>query len=576
MTTFYKTIVIQIHKFAQTNSYMGKIKLLSSDVVGKIAAGEVVERPASVVKELVENALDAGAKDIRVEIQGGGRKLIRVTDDGEGMSPEDALLALERYTTSKIESAEDLFAVHTFGFRGEALSSIAGVSKMKIVTRRKMDPLGFEIQIEGGIVKKSGETGCPEGTAIEVKDLFYNVPVRLKFLKSPNTEFGHIGEAVSRVALANEETQFQLFHESRLLSHYPVRSDLSARLAEALGREAGEKMHRFQHLSGEIEISGYAGEPGYDRPNARGIYLFVNRRPVRDRLLHHAVVEAYRPLLPKERSPVVVLFVNLPAQDVDVNVHPSKGEVKFVDSERVHRAVIQGIRRMLETSPWTRKTGLPQKEVRESGAGYSFRPVPEIMPLKGLEATRPVSWNQDAGPAGQNPLFGQIKQTYLLFASDDGITLIDQHAAHERILVEKLQEQFLENEIRQQLLMMPETLDLPVFQAQVVQDHLQDLERVGFILEPSGERTFWIRAVPEILAGQGTIQILKEMINEISAWGKEADLSRLFSSLINMMACRGALQASQAVKAEEAASLLLQLENCACSFPVPPRSPHGN
>jgi DNA mismatch repair protein MutL len=550
---------------------MGKIKVLSTEVVAKIAAGEVVERPASVVKELVENALDAGAKDIRVEIQGGGRKLIRVTDDGEGMSPEDALLALERYTTSKIESAEDLFAVHTFGFRGEALSSIAGVSKMKIVTRREMDPLGFEIQIEGGIVKKSGEIGCPEGTSIEVRDLFYNVPVRLKFLKSPNTEVGHIGEAVSRVALANEKTQFQLFHESRLLSHYPVRPDLSARLAEALGREAGEKMHRFQHLSDEIEISGYAGEPGYDRPNARGIYLFVNRRPVRDRLLHHAVVEAYRPLLPKERSPVVVLFVNLPAQEVDVNVHPSKGEVKFVDTERIHRAVIQGIRRMLETSPWVRKTELPKKEVQESGASYSFRPVPEIVPLKGLEATRPVSWNQDAGPVGQNPLFGQIKQTYLLFASDDGITLIDQHAAHERILVEKLQEQFLENEIRQQLLMMPETLDLPVSQARVVQEHLQDLERVGFILEPSGERTFWIRAVPEILAGQGAIEILKEMISEISAWGKEADLSRLFSSLINMMACRGALQASQTVKPEEAASLLAQLEDCTS----PSRCPHG-
>jgi len=550
---------------------MGKIKVLSSEVVAKIAAGEVVERPASVVKELVENALDADAREIKIEIQGGGRKLIRVTDDGEGMAPEDALLALERYTTSKIASAEDLFAVRTFGFRGEALSSIAAVSKMKIVTRRKEDFSGFEIQIEGGVVKKSGETGCPKGTSVELRDLFFNVPVRLKFLKSPSTELGHISEAVSRVALANETTQFQLFHEGRLLAHYPVRQELIARLAEALGQEAGERMYRFQHQSEGIEIKGYAGEPGYDRPNARGIYLFVNRRPVRDRLLHHAVLEAYRSLLPKDRNPVVVLFVNLPADEVDVNVHPSKGEVKFIDTERVHRAVIQGIRRMLEISPWLRMGEKPRSELKDPVSEYSFHPFSEMFPLKGLEAGRPLIWKANREYPGENPFFRQIKQTYLLFASDDGITLVDQHAAHERILVEKLQEQFFEKEIQKQLLMMPETVELPFSQAQAVQEHLKDMERMGFILEPAGERTFWVRAVPVILTGQGWIQVLKEMISEIAAWGKGADLSQLFSNLIHMMACRGAIQASQAVKPEAAASLLSQLEKCAS----PSRCPHG-
>jgi DNA mismatch repair protein MutL len=552
-------------------SIMGKIKVLSSDVVAKIAAGEVVERPASVVKELLENALDAGGKEVKVEIQGGGRRLIRVTDDGEGMSPEDARLALERYTTSKIESAEDLFAVRTFGFRGEALSSIAGVSKMKIVTRRKEDPSGFEIQIDGGVVIKSGEAGCPVGTSIEVKDLFYNVPVRLKFLKSPSTELVHISESVSRIALANGETQFQLFHDGRLLAHYPVRQSLTARLAEALGQEAGEKMHPFHHRSGEVEITGYAGQPGYDRPNARGIYLFVNRRPVRDRLLHHAVHEAYRSLLPKERNPVVVLFVNLPAYAVDVNVHPSKGEVKFVDTERVHQGVILGIRRLLEISPWLRKKESPKYEAKEPGSAYSSHSLPEIFPLKGLEASRPPGGKPDHVYAGENPFFRQIRRTYLVFATDEGVTLVDQHAAHERIMVEKLQEQFFQNEIQQQLLMMPETLDLPISQAKSVQEHLGDLEKVGFILEPAGERTFWIRAVPVILAGQEPIQILKEMINEICAWGKGADLSRLFTKLIDLMACHGAIQASQAVNREEAAFLLAQLEKCTS----PSRCPHG-
>ena len=549
---------------------MGKIRSLPPDVVLKIAAGEVVERPASVAKELMENALDAGSRDIKIDIEAGGRRLIRVTDDGEGMSAEDALLALERHTTSKIASAEDLFAIHTFGFRGEALASIAAVSKMKIITRRKEDLAGFEIQIDGGMVLKSGETGSPIGTNVEVRDLFFNVPARLKFLKSPGTELGHIGEAVARLALANEQTQFQLFHEGRLLAHYPVRAEAAARLAEALGKEAGERMHRFQYHDGDMKISGYAGDPGYDRPNARAIYLFVNRRPVRDRLLYHAVLEAYRTLLPKERNPVVLLFVELPADCVDVNVHPSKGEVKFVEGEKVHRAVMTGIRRMIERLPGMPAVEAPLQEVRETASGYARQPWQEAFPLKDPE-TSLKAWTVNVAERGGRSFLGQIQQTYLLFVSADGITLVDQHAAHERILVEKLEEQFFEKEISRQLLMIPEVLELSLSEAKSAQEHLQDLGKMGFALESAGERTFWIRGVPEVLARREPVKILKEMIHEISSWGKGTELSRSFSSLIHMLACRAAVQASQKIGYEEASSLLSTLESCTS----PSRCPHG-
>lgn len=549
---------------------MNKIRKLSAEVISKIAAGEVVERPASVVKELVENAIDAAATEIKIEVQGGGSKLIRVTDNGEGMSPEDALLALERYTTSKISSAADLFAVRTFGFRGEALSTMAAVSKMKIVTARKEGLSGFEIRVAGGTITQSGEAAGGKGTSVEVRDLFFNVPVRLKFLKSSGTELSHISDTVARLALANERVQFQLFHEGRLLAHYPLRPEAAARLAEALGREAGEKMHRFSHRNGEVEIAGYAGEPGYDRSNTRGVYLFVNRRPVRDRLLYHAVQEAYRPLLSKERSPVVLLFVNLPPEAVDVNVHPSKGEVKFVDPDRVHRSVVSAIRQMLENSPWLPKTGFPQKEVREPTGRYPSPFLSENSPLKGLEAGE-SRWKSEVESPGGKIGYGQIRQTYLVLTSDEGITLIDQHAAHERITVEKLQEQFFEKEIRKQLLIIPETLDLTLSEAQVVVEHLQDLDKMGFSLEPAGERTFWVRAVPEIVAGREPLQVLKEMVGEISSWGRGADLNRQFSTLIHMLACRGAVQASQTLRSEEAASLFDQLGKCVS----PARCPHG-
>jgi len=544
---------------------MGKIKVLTPGVIAKIAAGEVVERPASVVKELVENALDAGSTEIKVEVQSGGRKLIRVTDNGEGMTPEDAVLAVQRHTTSKIENEKDLWAIGTFGFRGEALSAMAAVSKMRVVTSKGGILEGVEVEVEGGVTKGVKEIGCPPGTSVEVQDLFYNIPARLKFLKSQGTELGHIGEIMAKLALANERTHFQLFHEGKLLANYPLRENPSPRLAEALGREADDKMYFFQSRNEDVEVAGYTGEPDLHRPNARGIHLFVNRRPVRDRLLTHAVMEAYRNLIPKDRYPVTVLFVQLPPAAVDVNVHPGKWEVKFADSEMVHRRVFLTLREMLDKTPWLKKEDKASlRGVRETAGAY-FRPPDETLPHSFLprEASHPQT--------GPHFFLGQIDKTYLLFASLDGLTIVDQHAAHERILFERLTEEISQGSIRQQTLLFPEIIELPFHEARTAAEHLLDLEKLGFEVIPAGERSFWVKSVPEILTTREPLQALQDLIGHISSWGKDAGLPRSFDPLFQMMACRGAVQASELMTPEEAATLLTNLQNCVSSS----HCPHG-
>ena len=552
---------------------MGKIKLLSPEIVSKIAAGEVVERPSSVVKELVENALDAGSTEVKVEVQAGGRKLIRLTDDGEGMTPEDALLAWQRYSTSKIENEQDLFAIRTFGFRGEALSAIAAVSKMKVVTRKDGELAGVELKVEGGVLKGTEAVGCPLGTSVEVRDLFFNIPARLKFMKTQGTELGHISDLIARIALANDRIRFQLFHDGNLLANYPVREDPSSRLAEALGKEAGEKMQFFRNRDGGIEVSGYAGDPGLNRANARGIYLFVNRRPVRDRLLTHAVLEAYRNLIPHDRYPVTILFVELSPDAVDVNVHPSKWEIRFSDSEGVHRSVIRGMREVLGRVPWLAEGRSPikAKEAREAWGVYRGS---EAEPAFSLKPNEIFDWSRPSGDReapGRSTFLGQVGKTYLLFEAPDGLNLIDQHAAHERILFEKLGEEFSQGSIPRQPLLFPESIELPVDDAQATEEHLPELERLGFAVEPSGERTFWVKSVPEILAIRGPIDTLKEIIGEIASWRKHAGLERPFDPLLRMMACRGAVQASQALGREEATALMADLQGCTS----PSHCPHG-
>jgi DNA mismatch repair protein MutL len=550
---------------------MGKIRILSPETISKIAAGEVVERPASVVKELVENALDAGSRSIRIEIQKGGKKLIRVTDDGEGMNPEDARLAIERHTTSKIHLPEDLYAIRTFGFRGEALSSIAAVSRMRLTTRENAQTAAVDLQIEGGILKETRDKGAPVGTCVEVRDLFFNIPARLKFMKSEATEMAHIGEVVGKLALANPQTRFELFQDEKRLAHYPVRDEPSSRLVEALGREVEGKMHSFRSQNSQVRIEGFAGEPGLSRTNARGIHLFVNRRPVRDRLLFHAVMESYRNLLPKDRYPYALVFVELPESEIDVNVHPSKWEIKFANSETIHRTVVRTIREMLEKTPWLKPVAKGFQETREMRASFSPSGIPAADFFGKWEMER-------GGEEPQRPetpipgLFrGQVGRTYLLFEVDDGLLLVDQHAAHERILMEKLTQEWSGGAIEKQVLLIPEAIELAIPEARVVEEHIAKLEKMGFEIEPAGERSFWMRAIPSILSGREPLPVLREMVQEIHAWGKEAEVQSRFDPLLRMMACHAAIQAHQAITEQEAVALLADLKNCLS----PSHCPHG-
>ncbi len=550
---------------------MGKIKILSPDVIAKIAAGEVIERPASVVKELVENALDAGSTEIKIEAEAGGRRLIRVTDNGDGMTAEDARLAVERHATSKIEDAEDLSAIQTFGFRGEALAAIGAVSRMTIVTKRASEVAGTELKVEGGILKEPGETGCRAGTAIEVRDLFFNTPARLKFLKAQGTELAHIGEVIAKMALANPQVHFQFFHEGRRLSGYPVREDPSARLAEVLGRKDGEKMHFFRGGHGALGAEGFAGAPDVHRANSRGIFLFVNSRPVWDRLLLHGVLEAYRNLLPPNRYPAVILFVKIPPDLVDVNVHPSKWEVKFAESEPVHRLVIQSIRDMLEKTPWLSQPQGKGGEFREGPTAYVPAERKASLPLD-LQA--PLGWpaRETGFPVRDSiPFLGQVAQTYLLFSSSEGLILVDQHAAHERVLFERLQNEFSRGSLPPHPLLIPESVELSFRETKIVEESLPQLEQMGFTLEGSGERTFWVKSVPQILSGRAAMAVLREIVQELSSWEKNANLRRSFDPLLRLLACHSAIQASQTIQSDQAKTLLTELQKCKS----PSNCPHG-
>ena len=361
-----------------------KIKLLSEEVANQIAAGEVVERPASVAKELLENSLDAGAKSLQLEIEQGGRRLIKVTDDGEGMSREDALLCLERHATSKIRTGADLFAIRTMGFRGEALPSIASVSEMTISTREREADAGTRVMVSAGAVKNVVEAGLPPGTEIEVRRLFFNVPARRKFLKSVETELGHITNLVSNMALARPDIHFRLVHNGEQMFDLPSSADLGGRLRQALGADAVANLVPVD-FSAEIEpgrslhVHGYVSLPTYTRSSARSLHLFVNRRFVRDRLLSHAVFEAYRTLIPRGRFPLVALFLDLAPELVDVNVHPAKVEVRFREQTRVHDQVMTAVQQALQVRI---RPGLNFDDRCEGSVpGLAFGPTADHFPL---------------------------------------------------------------------------------------------------------------------------------------------------------------------------------------------------
>lgn len=556
------------------------IKILADEVASQIAAGEVVERPASVVKELVENALDAGARHVSVHIEQAGRRLMEVADDGGGIPPEELLLAVARHATSKLRSAEDLFHITTLGFRGEALASIASVARLTLLSHSRAVGAGARLQVEGGRAGKVEPAGLPGGTVVRVEDLFYNVPARLKFLKQDATERQQIDGLITRYAMAYPDVRFQLFHDNRPVLQTSGQGNRREVLANLYGVETARQMLEVD-LSEEAgsRISGFTSPLALTRANRREMTFFVNGRWVVDPALNSALLQAYHTLLMVGRFPLAVLFVELDPEEVDVNVHPAKAEVRFRRADRVFSLVQRGVRRTLlahspvpQITPSYWRSDALQRVIDpawEMAAQAELPPaaatLPEALPL-------PASTGQAALPSGRLPLLrlvGQVGSTYLVAEGPDGLYLIDQHAAHERVLFEKWL-QIHERAGLSQALLAPAVVQLTPQAAQLIMAQLPTLAHLGFEVEPFGPAAFQVRALPALLSRMDPAAALQVICEDFEE--DETPLQAEVEARLAARICkRAAVKGGQALALEEQRALLADLESCQS----PRTCPHG-
>ncbi|MFK7897367.1 MAG: DNA mismatch repair endonuclease MutL [Myxococcota bacterium] len=633
----------------------GRIRLLSDALVDQIAAGEVVERPASVVKELVENSLDAGAKQIRVEVRDGGAALIVITDDGIGMSPAELPMALQRHATSKLRSAADLMRIASFGFRGEALPAIASVSRFRIMSRVRGAEHGYEMRIEGGSVIAEHEAGGPEGTRIEVADLFATVPARRKFLKRAGTEWGHIADWLARLALVRPDLHLEMQRDDRPATIWPACADLRSRIAMILSEDDAAALIEVDQETPICRVHAFVSSPERTRANGNGLYLFVNGRPVRDKLLRHALIESYRDLLPRGRFPVGVLYLEVPPDVVDVNVHPAKWEVRFTDPQSIHRAIRHAVRDAMATRSWLGGSTAAENAA-EGGAEQGRAPLPRMQfggsgsnsgtgqgarsgEAGGAATPTTQDWIFAGNPAG-NPseaqdgsasdgghvaegasgegaaeddslwgtfgpktarvpeaspvasfaslrILGQLRASYLLAEAEGGLLVVDQHAAHERVLYEGLRQRWLESGVARQGLLTPVPVELTAGAIAALEEAGPLVERLGFEIDGFGDDTVLVRAIPAEVSGQD----VGELVNELSAALEEVDrsggtdgaldgdrldesatrwlpsLDRLFAT----MACHSARRFGDRLPEHEQKAILAGLD----TIPWAPTCPHG-
>jgi DNA mismatch repair protein MutL len=578
------------------------IKILPDHVVDKIAAGEVVERPASVVKELIENAIDAGAKKIFLDIEQAGKRLIRVVDDGCGMSKEDARTAFLRHATSKISTDEDLAAIRTMGFRGEALSSIASVSQVRMLTAMRGSKSGIRIEIEAGKVQSLAPAAAPQGTSIEVANLFYNTPVRLKFLKSPGTEFSHIATVVSRQALAHPSLWFRLSHNKKNVFDLPPSMSMKERAFQLYGSEIASNVIAFSGGQGSVHVHGLIGRPAYSRAERTFQDFYVNSRSVKNPSLTHALYGAYGDMLMRDRHPVGFIFIEIDPALVDVNVHPAKAEVRFRNQSQIHDLIRSVIREGL------RKHGVPVivspphadagKGVQEALTEYlkEQQPDPAALELKpsslfGRRKSDPRATDSqvetssslrtetydDLSPLppllpsyGLFPL-AQIHDSFIIAQSKDGMALIDQHAAHERVLFEKLQDEYDAGRTAIQHLLMPDQIELGPAQSGLLSEYLPELVKLGFDVEDYGGGTFIIRAVPALFSGADYKKLLLDILDEVNVHGKSRKMEELRNAILSVMACHPAIKVHRKLTVTEMDNLLHDLYQCR----MPHTCPHG-
>ena len=535
---------------------VAKIKVLPAEMVEKIAAGEIIERPASVVKELVENSLDAGSSVITVEIEEGGKKGITVMDDGEGMTREDALLAIERHATSKIYDEGDLTAIRTLGFRGEALPSIAAVSRLRLTTRTHDELSGTQILIEGGQVKAVEEIGSPAGTRIEVVDLFYNLPARRKFLRGVRSELAHIIEVVTRMALIQGPVGFVLRHNTRTVFNLPPTQDERSRIRAILGKEVVSHVVRIEGTEHNGQVQGWATLPPYCRGSSKGIYIYVNGRYIRDKVISHAISEAYRRLIPAKMYPVIVLCLSLPFSDVDVNVHPAKREVLFRRGDEIHQLIFHALKRVLGHPADVEPHG-EVGHVRETLSTYGVPPVI----TNGEEVTLVPPWR----------MVGQLKGTYVIVEGDEGVMVFDHHAAQERILYEELKAAPQGRKIPQQPFLLPQPIELKREEIELLLEHRATLSKIGLEVEAFGERTVAVTSIPAFLQGADLQSLLEALSEELNERGESDAVVHILDRVCVLLACQGAIKANRRLYEEEVQALLRRWEEVG----KPATCPHG-
>jgi DNA mismatch repair protein MutL len=557
-----------------------KIEILSDEMASRIAAGEVVERPASVVKELIENSLDAAASEISVWIEKSGSAVIRVTDNGEGMTAEDLDLAVERHATSKLKEDEDLFRIATLGFRGEALPSIGSVSRMEVLSRVPGAASGYRLCLEGGKKGEIRPSAAAIGTTIEIRDIFFNTPARRKFLKSPATELSHVCDAVNRLALAYPVVHFRLQHDGRNVADYVAVNDAKDRLQQVLGRDVARSLAPFRRSFGDITVHGYLSAAPASFPNARSIYTFVNRRYVRDKVLTHAVLFGYETLLMKGQYPAVVLFLEIPFSDVDVNVHPAKYEVRFRRQSDVHDAVSRAVRQALRSeakdpSPRTATVWpVPFDGVREAPLPYSGSApvnVSESPPAREIFFLPPRPDSPGTGLFSSMQVLGQILGCYLVCASASGLTLIDQHAAHERVAFEKLRQQLNAGKVERQTLLIPQLVELTAGEMMLVEQKLEVMESFGFSLNPFGPDAYAIMAAPALLPEGDYAQIVRQMVAELADVDTSAKLRQHLEDRLATIACHSVIRAHRKLEPHEMRALLEALDQSEFAT----QCPHG-
>lgn len=558
------------------------IRILADEVASQIAAGEVIERPASVVKELLENALDAGASKIDIRIEQAGRRLIEISDDGAGIAYDEMPLALARHATSKLQTADDLFHIRSLGFRGEALASIGSVSRATLISQVREVNLGGRIRVEGGKILTSEHTGAPVGTVVRVEDLFYNVPARLKFLKTDQTERNQINNLVTRYALAYSQVRFRLVQDGKLALQTNGNNDRREILTQLYGIEIARQMLEVTLEDADSKISGFISPVGLTRSNRREMTFFVNGRWVSDPALSSAMLQAYHTLLMVGRYPLAVLFIDLAPEEVDVNVHPAKAEVRFRSPDAVFSLVQRAVKRALLAYSPTPQISTTYWQTTPSTQTHLVDPAWEMAgDLQGQDLTQfngPDSTAendlqaQPALPSGELPLLrpiGQVGAAYLVAEGPDGLYLIDQHAAHERVLFERLMRQ-REKTIPAQHLLEPVTLQLPPAAALLLSGQLAILNSLGFQVEDFGPNTFRIRAIPAILIGADPEAAVRVVVEDFEE--DETPLQTEIEERIIARVCkRVAVKAGKTLSMDEQKALVRDLENCQS----PRTCPHG-